>query len=180
MPEAPNSLDLAGSMDHKTLVSLGGRWLKSRCSIVFYEFSTVAGETPDGIGWKSGLSILIECKFSRTDFLRDTKKIFRNHAFLGMGQQRYYLSPPEVIQVSDLPPRWGLLWAYKNRVVVKKIAEAQEDYSLLSELKFLNSMLRRVQIRIGDRPLSEWLRHENMYEAKRKNVPGPARKADLD
>lgn len=162
-----NALFLTETVTHATLVSLGVRWLKRRCSIVFAEFSTAAGETPDVIGWKSGFSVLIECKASRSDFLRDAKKIFRNHSFLGMGQQRYYLCPPEVIGPKDLPPGWGLLWAYRNRVVVKNIADAQEDYSLLSELKFLNSMLRRAQIRIADRPLSEWLRFENMDEAKR-------------
>lgn len=171
MSETLDGLDFAGDMDHKDLVSLGGRWLNKRCSIVFAEFSTAAGESPDVIGWKSGLSTLIECKISRADFFRDSKKFFRNHSFLGMGQQRYYLCPPGVIEDSEMPSGWGLLWAYKNRVVVKKVAETQKEYNLLFELKFLSSMLRRVQIRIGDRPLSEWLRYENMYEAARKRNP---------
>lgn len=71
MPETLNSLD--AGRDHKVLVTLAVRWIKRRCSIVFPEFSSAAGEAPDAIGWKGGLSALIECKFSRADFLRDSK-----------------------------------------------------------------------------------------------------------
>jgi len=36
------------------------------------------------------------------------------------------------------------------------------------------SSLRRAQIRLGSRPLSEWLRMENHYEAKRGIPPNAA------
>jgi hypothetical protein len=45
---------------------------------------------------------------------------------------------------------------------------------LIAELKFMNAMLRRAQIRIGTRPLSEWLRGENRLEAKRGTPPNRA------
>ena len=41
----------------------------------------------------------------------------------------------------------------------------------ITEIRFLSSMLRRAQIRIGSRPLSEWLRGENRFEAKRGVSP---------
>lgn len=147
---------------HKSLVSLGIRWLKQRCSIVFYEFTTAANESPDIIGWGSGFSILIECKVTRSDFLQDSKKLVRRYPHLGMGQQRYYLCPPEVITIEDLPESWGLLWAYKKRIFFKKGAFFHPEWNSLDEIKFLTSMLRRAQIRIGKLPLSEWLRFENM------------------
>jgi hypothetical protein len=40
-------------------------------------------------------------------------------------------------------------------------------------------MLRRAQIRIGARPLSEWLRGENRMEAKR-GIPPTARGVGLN
>jgi hypothetical protein len=81
-----------------------------------------------------------------------------------MGNRRYYLSPPDLIQVKDLPQKWGLLWATKGQVIVKREARGYPERNLAAEVRFLSSMLRRAQIRIGTRPLSEWLRGENCVE----------------
>jgi hypothetical protein len=159
-------------MKHSTLVAMGVRWLSRQCSVVLYEFATPAEENPDVIGWVSGAgSVLIECKLSRTDFLRDAGKIVRKNPRAGMGQRRYYLSPADVIQVKDLPAKWGLLWIVRGQVVVKREARGYPERNLTAEVRFLSSMLRRAQIRIGARPLSEWLRGENILEAKRGIPP---------
>jgi len=81
------------------------------------------------------------------------------------------LCPPEVIQIKDLPPKWGLLWVNRNQVVVQREARGHPERNLRAEVRFLSSMLRRAQIRIGARPLSEWLRGENRFEAKRGMPP---------
>ena len=77
----------------------------------------------------------------------------------------------DLIQVKDLPPKWGLLWAIKGQVIVKREARGHPERNLAAEVRFLSSMLRRAQIRIGTRPLSEWLRGENRFEAKRGISP---------
>jgi hypothetical protein len=84
--------------------------------VVLYEFATAADENPDVIGFapEAG-SVLIECKLTRSDFLRDATKVVRKNPRAGMGQRRFYLCPPNVIQVRNLPPKWGLLWATKAR-----------------------------------------------------------------
>jgi hypothetical protein len=161
---------------------MGVRWLSRQCSVVLYEFATAADENPDVIGWapEAG-SVLIECKSSRSDFLKDAQKNVRKNPSVGMGQRRYYLSPAEVVQLKDLPPKWGLLWATKGQVIVKRQARGHPERNLLAEVRFLSSMLRRAQIRIGTRPLSEWLRGENRFEAKRGISPNQhqaARKAN--
>ena len=143
-------------MQHSTLVAIGVRWLSRQCSVVLYEFATPADENPDVIGWGAS-SILIECKVSRSDFLRDATKAARKNPRAGMGHRRYYLSPPDLIQVKDLPPKWGLLWATKGQVIVKREARGHPERNVVAEVQFLSSMLRRAQIRIGSRPLSEWL-----------------------
>jgi hypothetical protein len=151
---------------------MGVRWLSRRCSIVFYEFATAADENPDVIGWATGSgSVLIECKLTRSDFLRDAAKTARRNARAGMGQRRYFLCPPELIQIKDLPAKWGLLWAERGQIVVKREASGYPERNLAGEVQFLTSMLRRAQIRIGTRPLSEWLRGENRFEAKRGIPP---------
>lgn len=148
------------------------RWLGRKCSVVLYECATAALENPDVIGWapEAG-SVLIECKVTRADFLRDSGKPVRKSPWEGMGHRRYYLCPAEVIQVKDLPPRWGLLWVTKSQVTVKREARGHPERNLLAEVRFLSAMLRRAQIRIGSRPLSEWLRGENRFEAKRGIPP---------
>ena len=159
-------------MKHSTLVAMGVRWLSRQCSVVLYEFATPAEENPDVIGWAPGAgSVLIECKLSRSDFLRDAGKTVRKNPRAGMGQRRYYLSPVDVIEVKDLPAKWGLLWVVRGQVIVKREARGHPERNLAAEVRFLSSMLRRAQIRIGARPLSEWLRGENLLEAKRGIPP---------
>jgi hypothetical protein len=146
--------------------------------VVLYESATAALENPDVIGWapEAG-SVLIECKVTRSDFLRDASKPVRKNAREGMGQRRYYLCPAEVIQVKDLPPKWGLLWVAKGQVSLKREARGHPERNLVAEVRFLSAMLRRAQIRIGMRPLSEWLRGENRLEAKRGLSPNHNSKA---
>jgi hypothetical protein len=140
--------------------------------VVLYEFATPANENPDVIGWAPGAgSVLIECKLNRSDFLRDAAKTVRKNPRAGMGHRRYYLCPPDLIQVKDLPSKWGLLWATTGQVTVKREAKGYPERNLFAEVQFLSSMLRRAQIRIGTRPLSEWLRGENRFEAKRGISP---------
>jgi hypothetical protein len=160
------------SVQHSTLVAMGVRWLGRQCSVVLYESATGANENPDVIGWAPGAgSVLIECKLSRSDFLKDAGKAVRKNPRAGMGHRRYYLCPPDVIQVKDLPAKWGLLWASKGQISVKREARGHSERNLAAEVLFLSSMLRRAQIRIGMRPLSEWLRGENRFEAKRGISP---------
>ena len=152
---------------HKELVALGVRYLYRKCGgIVFYEFQSRAGENPDVIGWRSGRSILIECKISRADFLRDRHKPVRRVPEIGMGAERYYLCPEGMVKPDELPTGWGLLHAlpdkrYPTAVIARK-SDFFADRNHHAEIQFLCSMLRRAQIRIGVRPLSEWLRMENI------------------
>jgi hypothetical protein len=98
---------------HAELCERGERWLRSRgCRVVLrdpFKAAVCTGECPDVIGWRDGHSILIECKASRSDFLADRKKKFRENPELGMGDARLFLAPEGVIAAEDLPPGWGLL-----------------------------------------------------------------------
>jgi len=107
------------SPTHAELVAIAERWLSNQgCKIVLREFSTQiqSGEIPDAIGFGRGTSVLVECKTTRSDFLRDKRKPFRRAPEHGLGDWRYYLCPADVIQPSDLPQGWGLLWLQGNRV----------------------------------------------------------------
>jgi hypothetical protein len=94
-----------------------------------------------------------------------------------MAHRRYYLCPANVLQLADIPPKWGLLWATEGSISVQREAKGFPQRNLLAEVQFLSTMLRRAQIRIGTRPLAEWLRGENRFEAQRGLSPNRNRAA---
>lgn len=150
------------SFSHDALVERAGIWLrKIGCKIVFTELatSTRTGEIPDAIGWKfSGqVSILVECKATRADFLADRNKRFRANPELGMGDWRFYLCPPGIITVEDLPAGWGLLYCTPR--MIKQVHGVPDGINLrwggtlplkgnkADEITMLVSALRRLEIR---------------------------------
>jgi hypothetical protein len=131
--------------DHGQLVEAARVWLygNQRCSVVITELMTSAMEIPDAIGWQSGGSILVECKTSRSDFKADAKKFFRKNADYGIGNERYFLTPPGLVQVEELPENWGLIeWNGKRVRRLKK--SGQHCAAAKFEVLLLLSALRRV------------------------------------
>ena len=93
---------------HSELVSIAKTWLKKRCGVVFTELYSFNAEIPDAIGFNSMHSVLIECKRTRADFIKDFQKPHRWSG--GMGEFRFYLCPAGLINLVDLPDGWGLIW----------------------------------------------------------------------
>jgi hypothetical protein len=141
-------------MTHDALVKIARKWLiKAReCSVVLTETQAQSGETPDAIGWRGQLSILIECKTSLADFRRDKNKWFRNSG-PGIGQQRYFMAPKGVIPLSEVPPNWGLLEVKGNVVkTVRKVDLLYLDERVASaEVPLLVAALRRAHVRASGR-----------------------------
>lgn len=136
-------------MNHQELVERAVYWLQGRggCSIAFSEFATSAHETPDAIGFRARWSVIVECKVSRADFFRDQKKSFRRLPELGMGAERYYMVPAGLVTAEETPTRWGLLHVHARHVKVIRKSEGFANRHYASEIGFLVSMLRRVEIR---------------------------------
>ena len=136
-------------MTHKELVERAVIWLQGRggCTFAFSEFSTSAWETPDAIGFTSWRSVIVECKVTRADFFKDRKKPFRRRPQMGMGVERYFMVPANLVTVEEVPEKWGLLYVHNRHVKVIKKSEGFADRSYRSELGYLVSMLRRVEIR---------------------------------
>ena len=144
---------------HDEICLRAAKFLKSNgFSVAFddrFQASTTTGELPDAIGFRNGVSCLIEVKVSRSDFLADKKKHFRKKPETGMGDWRFFMCPPDVIKPEDLPHGWGLLYVYPKQI--RKIKgfppNTQWFYSKpftgnkQAECDFMYSALRRVQIR---------------------------------
>lgn len=147
------------TMTHAELVVRAERWLKQRgCGVVIrdpFQSWTESGEQPDAIGWRDGISILVECKVSRADFLADKTKHFRLDPTKGMGDWRFYLTPPGVASPEDLPAGWGLIYALPRQI--KQVQGVPSNCgwwndrpfegAKRSENKMLVSALRRMVIR---------------------------------
>jgi hypothetical protein len=130
---------------HDLLILRARYWLENTAGakVVLTEFvgGAVGGsrrsrrsnrEIPDAIGWlRSGVSLLIECKASRGDFLSDAVKPSRRSGKVGvpgspaptapepeikpprktegLGAYRFYLTPSGLLRSDELPEGWGLL-----------------------------------------------------------------------
>ena len=117
-PPPPAQAERPDHSEHERLVSIAHAWLLNAkgCSFAFAELVTYASETPDAIGWRgsSSVTLLVECKATRADFMADKKKIFRRNPVRGMGTFRFYLCPEGLIDASELPDKWGLIYVKPN------------------------------------------------------------------
>ncbi|HXP46253.1 MAG TPA: hypothetical protein VN810_03190 [Terriglobales bacterium] len=153
-------------MTHAQLVSKAVEWLRQYgCGIVLAEQACASGEVPDAIGWKGACrSVVVECKLSRSDFLADRAKPFRQNSELGLGCERWYLTPAGLLSAEDLPRSWGLLEskAGKLHVAVKASRHNQRTPAgLLYEMNLLLVSLRRVEVRIEPQTITEFLKWKN-------------------
>jgi hypothetical protein len=115
---------------------------------VAVELVTATPETPDVFGWSYWATVLIEVKVSRSDFLADAKKPFRQNPEEGVGAFRYYCCPRGTIREDDVPANWGLLWQDGKDIVVAKPAERQKT-NAQAEISLLASIMRREGIKPG-------------------------------
>ena len=108
-------------MNHKELCERAVKWLRGTagCGVVISEMASYADEIPDAIGWRSGVSVLIEAKASRADFFAEKKKMARHYPQNGMGKWRFFITKPGLISPDELPEGWGLLEVHGN--IVKRI-----------------------------------------------------------
>lgn len=99
------------NIKHNVLVKRATKWVSRKYYLAIPEFRSIKQvESPDVIGFQEYNSVIIECKSSYSDFRADQFKRFRIEHEMGMGDLRYYFSPPGVIPVSELPNGWGLLY----------------------------------------------------------------------
>lgn len=145
---------------HKELIEIAYKWVlnNTSCGFAFKELvSQTTNEIADVIGFGSGgHSVMIEVKVSRSDFLQDKKKSFRHKPENGMGSQRFYLCPTDLIKVTDLPEGWGLIYVndkMKARCVFSpykgNIGERNKvlKKNLLAEHGLMYSALRRLTLK---------------------------------
>ena len=151
-------------------------WLRRyRCGVVLSEQACVSGEMPDAIGWKKAChSVLVECKASRSDFLADRDKPFRQNPETGVGCERYYVAPRGLIRIDELPVGWGLLEVCGREIerVKASAKNHRSEIGFQNEMNLLLASLRRVEIRIEPESITDFLKWKNrMAEYNRGRLP---------
>lgn len=163
-------------MTHAQMVERAVRWLRSyRCGVVLSEQACASGEMPDAIGWKQAChSVMVECKITRADFLADREKSFRRKPERGVGSERFYLTPPALIKLEELPPGWGLLEYRRGHI--EMLHPSEKDLRTAAgfryEMNLLLASLRRVEVRIEPQSITDFLKWKNrMAEYNRGTLP---------
>jgi hypothetical protein len=107
-------------MTHADLVEKAVRWLRRQgCRVILHDpFRTPLAEQPDAIGWRDGVSIVVEAKTSLADFRVDAEKAWRKNPALGMGDWRFFIAPTGLLSTASLPEGWGLIEAANSVRIV--------------------------------------------------------------
>ena len=130
---------------HEKLVNCAAQWLAKKHPIVITELAHGGGEEADAIGFKNGFSTLVECKISRSDFLADAKKMWRQIPHHGLGDFRYYCCPKGLVSVQELPEAWGLLEVSNGKVrLTHEPPQHPSKRDHRGEVSILISVLRRI------------------------------------
>ncbi len=132
---------------HTELVERAGRWLGGtrRCGVVLLERGYQGcEEIPDALGYKGSLTVLVEVKVNRADFLSDRHKASRR-ADTVCGAERWYLTPWGMVDADELPEGWGLLQLRGERIyrVAKAPLRERTPAVYHKELKMLYAHCRR-------------------------------------
>jgi hypothetical protein len=111
---------------------------------------------------------------SRADFLADRDKPFRQRPEIGVGCERYYLTPRGLLRTEELPRGWGLL-EVNGREIEQVKASAKNlrtEIGFQNEMNLLLASLRRVEIRIEPESITDFLKWKNrMAEYNRGRLP---------
>jgi hypothetical protein len=185
-------------MTHKELTDLAVKWLRRPnsakghgCLVAASELrSGWNGEIPDAVGFRLNgngvISVVVEAKVSRSDFLADKNKPHRVAG--GIGNYRYFICPEGVIYPSDLPKGWGLVWVNSRGhlkvkegpaayfggsylVATQKLADWLHEADTIREAWLLVRLLSRV----GDaEQMNSWIkeanRAKNHYQAEAERL----------
>lgn len=130
-PPEEGDEDFTGvTLTHAEVVQRAVRWLRNQhnCKAVFAEIVTYERVNPDAIGFRksagavSSWSVLVEAKISRSDFRADREKVIHRLPDSCPGQERWYLTPPNMVRPEEVPEGWGLAECGKRSVRIVKPA----------------------------------------------------------
>jgi len=175
-PEPDGELfEMPGPLSHHDVVQRAVRWLRGHhgCRPVFAEISTYERVNPDAIGFRKpaggmrAWSVLIEAKISRSDFRADRDKIIHRLPDLCPGQERWYLTPPNLVRPEEVPVGWGLAECGARSVRIVRPAPIAPEVNVqraVCDMGILLSAVRRHEC--GAKWFDDLAKFEPYYAAK--------------
>ena len=135
-------------LTHKEVVDAASKYCrKIGCSVILNEFVAGCSEEPDVLSFKTGFSIVIECKVSRNDFFNDFKKYHRRgKESKAMGNYRFYCCPKNMIKKEEIPDGWGLLYVDDKQKVEVIIGPKSNVFGYDDGTKFFEANYRNEKI----------------------------------
>ena len=136
------------SFTHNELIIVAEKFLKHNfhCGVHVSETTSTSSESPDAIGWKKlgGKSCVIEVKKHR-------------QGPDGMGNWRYFLVPKDLVEISEVPEGWGLLWFDGKKIFKKKEAVYRKltTNAIKHEKSMLYSELRKFHLLLDGETLNQ-------------------------
>lgn len=112
------------------------------------DITTGTYEAPDVIAYrqnvKDNVCMVFEIKTSRSDFRADAKKRCRGYAE-GMGVQRYFVVPDDLVSPDEVREGWGLLSLSNGSLITKKKSKVflDDERNIFGELNTLLNLMRR-------------------------------------
>ena len=112
------------------------------------DITTGTCEAPDVIAYrqnvKDNVCMVFEIKVSRADFKADSKKRCRGYAE-GMGVQRYFVVPDDLVSPDEVPEGWGLLSLSNGSLTTMKKSKvfSDDERNIFGELNTLLNLMRR-------------------------------------
>ena len=106
--------------------------------------------------------------------MADLTKPFRGKPATGVGCERFYLAPAELIKPEELPLGWGLLeyCSRKVNMLRESAKNLRSAAGFRCEMNLLLASLRRVEIRIEPQSITDFLKWKNrMAEYNRGSLP---------
>ena len=144
---------MAFEMTHRNLCLKGAKYLRSKGINQYHKGQYVVcelercGESPDAFAWGGGSTQLIEAKVSRSDFLSDKKKLWRNNPPYGIGRYRSYICPTDLIKPEELPLCWGLIYVNDKGKLTEVVKAEPQECNHIEEINLITSILRREGIK---------------------------------
>lgn len=123
---------MAEGIVHKKLKDVGMIWLRQHCidlvakEVKYKNIRSIADVV--GINLKRKEVRIIECKATKTDYIRDTKLMDIDKSYYKHCQYFYILCPENILQLKDVPTEYGLLWMdHNNEIIVKRNPKKYND-----------------------------------------------------
>lgn len=139
-------------MTHSDLIERAKAFLRGQGCNPVYAGNAGCAEIPDAIGWSHRWSIngsiVVECKVSVEDFLRDKRKPYIKLGNGRMGDFRYFLCPKGVLGGELVEKHFsdhGLLYPNGRGCKIVRVAPCRLHPNRKGEIRYLRQAIVHIQ-----------------------------------